>query len=56
MPKVLDRHGKRDRSMVAALDLVQASVIVDLDVEASVIFVQNSIAVGWRLIFLIDVN
>ena len=53
--KVLDCHLEHYWSMVTPLNVMERLVAEHLDVERGVILVQDSVTVGGRLVFLVNV-
>ena len=53
--KVLDCHLEHYRSMITPLNVMERLIAEHLDVERSVILVQDSVTVGRSLVFLVNI-
>lgn len=56
MAEVFDRQQQANWSMVATLHLMLTYVVVNFDLQLCIVLVQDSVAVGRCLVFLVDIN
>ena len=55
MVKVSDCESQRHGSMVAPKDFVQARVLRDVHLQRGVVLIEDTVAIGRCLVFLVDV-